>query len=439
VRSYLIHRLSPLGADAGAIIRRLDEEPDVTIRRALLLSLGEFGEEGLSPAARSTLVPRVQALYRTDADPGLHGASEWLLRRWQEEDWLKQVNEEWAKNTEGRDQRLGGIRRLVQKDREKAPPQWYVNDQDQTMVVIPGPVEFRMGSPAAEEGRPPGETQHRRRIGRSFALAAKAVTVREFRRFLRDNKLEGWFEGGGQAAPLMKKYSPDEDGPIILVDWYTAAAYCNWLSRRDGIPEDQWCYETNADKLSREKVSVFATLLLPHHPLAGAASASYLLLDRRPQVTAMRKNYLGLRGYRLPTEAETEYACRAGAVTSRHYGEAEGLLAEYGWYLQNSGGRVRPVGRKKPNDLGLFDMHGNVWNWCQDRFEDYPDPKRYEAIEDIEYKEDFVSILSGTHRVLRGGSFVLQASLVRCASRDGIAPAYRNLTVGFRPARTLTP
>jgi formylglycine-generating enzyme required for sulfatase activity len=360
------------------------------------------------------------------------------LRRWRQEDWLKQVNEEWAKNTEGRDQRLEGIRRLVQKDREKAPPQWYVSSQGQTMVVIPGPVEFLMGSPAAEDGRSPQETQHRRRIGRTFALAAKAVTVGEFRRFLRDNKLEGWFEAGGKAAPLMKRYSPDESGPAILVDWYRAAAYCNWLSRRDGIPEEQWCYETNADKLSREKVSVYATLFLPHHPLAGA-SASYLLLDRRPQVTAMRKNYLGLRGYRLPTEAEMEYGCRAGAVTSRYYGEAEGLLAEYGWYQQNSGDRARLAGRKKPNDLGLFDTHGNVWNWCQDSYRDYPDPKGDEAIEDIEDKEYLVSILSGTSRVLRGGSFVLRASNVRCAYRVGNAPADRPPSAGFRPARTLTP
>jgi hypothetical protein len=92
VRSYLIHRLSPLGADAGAIIRRLEEEPDITIRRALLLSLGEFSEEELSPAARSTWVPALQALYRTETDPGLHAAAEWLLRQWKQEDWLQQVN-----------------------------------------------------------------------------------------------------------------------------------------------------------------------------------------------------------------------------------------------------------------------------------------------------------------------------------------------------------
>ena len=152
-RSYLIHRLSPLGADAGAIIRRLDEEPDVTIRRALLLSLGEYGEKELSPETRKAVLPKLQDMYRTATDPGLHAAAEWLLRQWQQEAWLKQVNDGWAKDKEQREKRLESIQQSVTKDKEKAPPQWYVNGQGQTMVVIPGPVEFVMGSPTTEVGR----------------------------------------------------------------------------------------------------------------------------------------------------------------------------------------------------------------------------------------------------------------------------------------------
>jgi formylglycine-generating enzyme required for sulfatase activity len=300
------------------------------------------------------------------------------------------------------------------------------------MVVIPRPLEFAMGSPPSEEGHVPYERQHKRRIGRSFAIAAKPVTVREFRRFLRQTKLEEWFEVGGQVAPLMKKYSPDEDGPIILVDWYRAAEYCNWLSQQEGIPEEQWCYETNARKLSQEKISVLAALCLPHHPLAAAASTSYFLLDRQLHATAMKEKYLGLRGYRLPTEAEMEYACRAGAVTSRYYGEREELLAKYGWHLHNSNDRTWPVGSKKPNDLGLFDMHGNVWNWCQDVYKDYPVAKDEEAIED---KEDDLSIDSNS-RLLRGGSFGDRAGDLRSAVRFRNAPANRYNGIGFRAART---
>jgi eukaryotic-like serine/threonine-protein kinase len=184
MRSYLIHRLSSLGADAGAIIKRLDEEPDVMIRGGLFLSLGEFGDEQLPVDARSSRLQKLQAIYQNDADPGLHAAAEWLLRRRQQEDWLKRVNENWAKQKEERDKRLAGIRELLGRDKEKILLQWYVNGQGQTMVVIPGPVEFVMGSPLTEKGRRRNdEFQHKKRIGRTFALAAAPVTKEQFLRF----------------------------------------------------------------------------------------------------------------------------------------------------------------------------------------------------------------------------------------------------------------
>jgi hypothetical protein len=149
VRSYLIHRLSPLRADAKAIVKHLAEETDITIRRALLLSLGEFGEYDLTLAERKALVPRLQTMYRTDADPGLHAASEWLLRTWKQDAWLTQMNDEWAKDKEQREKRLDGIKKQLASRAALAaglnppPPQWYVNTQGQTFVVIPGPVSSR--------------------------------------------------------------------------------------------------------------------------------------------------------------------------------------------------------------------------------------------------------------------------------------------------------
>jgi formylglycine-generating enzyme required for sulfatase activity len=400
VRSYLIHRLAPLGADAGTIRKRLDEELDMTIRRALLLSLGAFGEQELPTEVRRRLVPKLQGLYRREADPGLHAAVEWLLRQWQGEPWLKQVNEAWAKNEKERGRRIEAIRQLVKKEKEKTPPQWYVTSQGQTMVVIPGPVEFLMGSPPTEEGRDVGETQHRRRIRRTYALATKPVTVVEFRQFVKESKLEAWFEGGGQAAPMMKQYSPEKDCPMILVDWYRAAAYCNWLSKVEGIPKAEWCYQT----------------------------------DVRGNVTGLKAGYLRLAGYRLPSEAEWEFACRAGAVTSRYYGETEELLPWYGWYSKNSGERSRPVGRKKPNDLGLFDMHGNVFTWCQESFKGAsPASVDGEAIAD---EEDQLQIIYSSGRMLRGGSFSNHVVTLRSANRYWDMPANRNYHAGIRPART---
>src|SRR5262249_27441943 len=128
--------------------------------------------------------------------------------------------------------------------------------------------------------------------------------------------------------------------------------------------------------------------------------------------------------------------CRAGAVTSRSYGETVELLGKYGWYVENSKERTWPVGSKKPNDLGLFDMHGNVYSWCQESYKDYPGPKDAGVFED---KEDFLSIELSNSRVLRGGSFNTQASIVRSAYRLRYVPSLRVINVGFRPVRTLTP
>jgi len=375
-RSYLIHRLSPMGADAKAIVKHLDEEPDVTIRRALLLSLGEFGEKDLPPEDRKGLLPKLQEMYRTATDPGLHAASEWLLRTWKQEAWLKQVNEAWAKDQE---QREKASRAALAPGAKR---QWYVNGQGQTMVVIPGPVEFLMGSPTTEVGRQDYEAQHKKRIGRTFALAAKSVTVEQYRKFDK-----------GYQLPAV--YTRTADLPVVGTSWHQAAVYCNWLSKEEGLDE---CYEI-----------------------------------KDGQVTKLKANYLSRTGYRLPTEAEMEYATRAGALTSRYYGETEALLPKYAWYMKNSQEKTWPVGSLKPNDLGLFDVQGDVYTWCQERYKNYPQGQGEKPEED---KEDIYSINNQNSRVLRGGSFSDHSSYVRSALRNFNAPANRYTNHGFRPART---
>jgi formylglycine-generating enzyme required for sulfatase activity len=386
VRSYLIHRLGPLGVDAGVIVKQLDVESDPTIRRALLVSLGEYGETEFTRDARNALLPKLQEIYRTASDPGLHAACEWLLRRWKQEAWLTQVNKEWAKDKEQREKRLEGIGKLLAKENEKTPPQWYVNTQGQTFVVIPGPVMSTMGSPPTEKDRAGNETQHQRRISRTIAIAATAVTKEQFLRF------QPKF-GHNQ----MMRY-PEPTCPIGGVKWYEAAAYCNWLSKEEGIAEAQWCYEIKGNAVK------------------------------------LKAKYLSLSGYRLPTEAEMEYATRAGALTSRYYGETEELLPKYAWYDKNSQERTWPVGSLKPNDLGLFDVQGNLFTWCQESYKQYPAGKGDEAVED---QEDGLVVTSTDSRVLRGGSFLSRASVVRSANRFDSVPTLRNYSVGFRPARTL--
>ncbi len=404
-RSYLIHRLAPLGVDPGLLVARLEEEKETSIRRAVLLSLGEFGTDRLPAGEREKLIPRVLRLYQEDSDAGVHASAEWLLRQWKQEDKLKAFTQEWMKDKDKRVARIDQIRQALPKKASAVPSgpggRWYVNTQGQTMVVVPGPVTFRMGSPLNEadrEGGPKGkiETPHQKHIGRTFAIAAHEVTVGQFRKF-RENHDYGAI------------YSPTADHPVSIVTWYDAAAYCNWLSEQEGIPDEQWCYE----------------------PKKGKDVRDWSVESYGPGMR-LKANYLSLEGYRLPSEAEWEYACRAGATTSRYYGETEDLLGRYAWYTKNSLDRwMLPPGSLKPNDLGLFDMLGNALEWCQERNLYY----NTDLLMDND-EEDIRDIGSTQIRVLRGGAFSYPSMVVRSAGRYWGVPAYRLDVAGLRPART---
>jgi serine/threonine protein kinase/formylglycine-generating enzyme required for sulfatase activity len=370
-RSYLIHLLGPSGVDFKVLRQQLKDQSDVTIRRALLLSLGDFGEEDIAAGERDSLVNYLYERYSNDPDPGIHGAVEWLLRQWKQDQWLKQTDEKWANEKQRREQRLDFILRGFANGGPQQPvPQWYVNSQGQTMVVIPSSMEFMMGSPPTEDGRWDDERpQQRQSVGHHFALAAKPVTVDQFRRFPKNHD------------PESSRRRPKPDCPVTMLSWYTAAEYCNWLSDQEGLER---CYEPNEE---------------------GNFDAG---MKQAP-------NFLNRTGYRLPTEEEWECACRAGAVTSRYYGESVELLRKYGWYVENSGNRSWNVSTLKPNDWGLFGMHGNVWSWCQDRYE----PSKMEK------------------RIFRGGSYVDAADDVRAARRLKTDPGTPTRYVGLRPARTL--
>jgi formylglycine-generating enzyme required for sulfatase activity len=128
--------------------------------------------------------------------------------------------------------------------------------------------------------------------------------------------------------------------------------------------------------------------------------------------------------FRLPTEAEWEYACRAGSNSNYCFGDDESMLGEYGWYNENSERVTHDVRTKKPNAWGLYDMHGNVWEWCSDR---YSDTYEHTPTDGSACKVD-----SGKGRVLRGGSWNATAENCRCSVRINYGSAGRNYFVGFR-------
>ncbi len=116
-----------------------------------------------------------------------------------------------------------------------------------------------------------------------------------------------------------------------MVTWYDAVRYCRWLTEQEGLPESQQCYPKD----------VGPNMKVPD-------------------------DFLERRGYRLPTEAEWESSCRAGTSTRRFFGDDDSALSDYDWFNKNSDDHLWPVGLKKPNPLGLFDLYGNCCEWCQE-------------------------------------------------------------------------
>lgn len=383
-RSYFIHWLSPLGGDPQAIIKRLDSEPDVSIRQALLLTLGEFSPTQLPLAERQPLAEKLWQLYATEPDAGLHASAEWLLRTWGEGKRLQAVVENLKTNH---------LQRCGSQAGEKR--NWYVNSQGQTMVIIE-PGEFQMGSPETEPAHEQTEVLHRRKIARRFEMAAHEVTNAQFTVFRKERP-----EIEKMNLALFLKTA---DSPQVGMTWYEAAAYCNWLSEKDLLPEDQWYYEPNADK-----------------KYAAGMKA--------------KANAGELSGYRLPSEAEWEYACRAGTVTSRYYGCSEPLLSKYEWYLGSSNHRLWPVGSLKPNDWGLFDMLGNASEWTHEPFSYYPKSSQ-QTLEPAVNSLDETPVLYNLERLARGGSWQTPSSRVRSAFRGPYLPTERRTHLGVRPART---
>ena len=188
--------------------------------------------------------------------------------------------------------------------------------------------------------------------------------------------------------------------PVQNVTWYGAVAYCDWLSLYDGLPRayDHTTWQCNEND--------------PY----------------------------GASGYRLPTEAEWEYACRAGTSTAFANGDIterfcglDPILDQIGWYCGNSGGVSHPIGGKIPNAWALYDMHGNIWEWCNDWYDD-----DYYFATSGGTVTDPVGPTSGvyTRRVLRGGNYQHAAEVCRSGDRNSYQPAINHSYIGFRPVRT---
>ena len=219
---------------------------------------------------------------------------------------------------------------------------------------------FMVGSPKSEEGRRPQESQHEVTISKDYYLGVYEVTQAQYEKVMGKNPSH--FQGAIVG-------NENADLPVENVSWDDAVEFCKKLSD------------------------------LPEEKKAG-------------------------RVYRLPTEAQWENACRAGSKTAYSFDDEEGLLPEYGWFKRNSSDRTHTVGLLEPNAWGLYDMHGNVWEWCSDWYVEYPQG----AVSDPSGPK------VGSIRVIRGGSWYYEAAYCRSALRFRGTPVARNRELGFRLA-----
>jgi formylglycine-generating enzyme required for sulfatase activity len=237
---------------------------------------------------------------------------------------------------------------------------------------------FRMGGSGEYDEKP----IHQVTLSKAFYMSDHEVTQKE------------WVEMMGNNPSLFK----GDDLPVERVSWYDAIEYCNKRSVKEGLTPAYTIDKTRKD---------------------GDNKSDY---DDVKWVVTWNKS---ANGYRLPTEAEWEFAARGG-VQSKGWEFAGGTDAGVvAWFDGNSGNKTHPVKTKKANEARLYDMSGNVWEWCWDWREDYKGDSQ----------TDPTGASSGTYRVHRGGSWGYDAAYVRSANRLGSTPSYRYYDLGFRLVR----
>jgi formylglycine-generating enzyme required for sulfatase activity len=259
----------------------------------------------------------------------------------------------------------------------------FIFADDDDFVRIEGG-SFVMGSPVYELGRNSGEIQHRVRIS-SFFIAKYQVTQKEYEEVMGNNP----------------SLLTGENFPVENINWFEAIDYCNRRSQQEGFTP---VYTIDIVRIDLGNLNNTLRWLVTWNQ--------------------------GADGYRLPTEAEWEYAAKGGNLSPGDFiFPGSNDQTEVAWYVRNSGGSTHPVGTKEANGLGLYDMSGNVWEWCWDWYGNYLPV----AVTNP------TGAARGSHRVIRGGSCYDSAAFIRSSYRYFCVPSNRSIGVGFRVVRSDLP
>lgn len=376
-RTFCIQHLPGTGLAATQLLRLFRRSDSVRLRTSLLLALSGFRQDQFEIDERQALSLRLSELTQTANESDLRAAAETCLRQWNQP--VPTVTPTAA-------------------NRER---NWSVNSIGQIMIRL-GPAQFVIGSPFDEPDRGRSEQLIPVEIPRTFELADRETTVGQFRMFLEDPEVQARMKARDETFRYATGLAPTDEYPQISVSWYMAARFCQWMSEREGLPESEWVYP-------------------------GIESADM-------DTYQLPSNYLERGGYRLPTEMEWEYACRSLGTDSRSYGSSDESLSNFGWFNGNSDLKAHPVAGLFPNSFGLFDMLGNVNEWCQEPFQPYASPTNSRRKVD-EVASDLTA-RPAVYRVIRGGSYQSLPSALRSAERSRSVPTMNGTSVGFRVART---